>query len=81
MRLGETEFTKTKFEGLDGKVVVSYVSGDSSQEIRATRQGLEVRGVRVTTEQELDQLAKMVSEAWGEHRRLKPKLVTSLSGH
>ncbi len=46
--------------------------------------GLKFKGVldkEISTEGELQDFAKLLSDVWQEHRRIKPKLATTLSGH
>lgn len=75
-------FTRTKFEGLDGKVIVAFTAEDDSFSLQASKMGVEIKGTfLVDGEPELQQFAKLMSDAWSEHRRLKPRIETSLSGH
>ncbi len=83
MKVGDKEFTRTKFSSMEGHTVVAFdVEGDDLFLLSARPRGLELEGkFELTTEQELQDFAKLISEAWSEHRKLKPKLVQTLSGH
>lgn len=82
MKVGEQKIIVTKFDSLDGKTVVGFTSEDSSFSMRASRQGVEVQGVIVLTSQsELQEFAKLMSDAWTQHRKLMPNLTTNLAGH
>lgn len=75
-----TEFTKTKFDSLDGRVIVSWSNGTFS--VSGSRSGVEFKGEFLIEDAVgLNAFAKLVSDAWTEHRRLVPKIVSTLSGH
>lgn len=46
----------------------------------ASPYGLSVSG-QVSNDRELEKLAEMVGNGWAEYLAMKPKLVTTLSGH
>lgn len=76
------KFLRTKFDSLDGKTVVALTSEDDKFQLKASRSGVMINGeLEIEGMQELDQFAKLLSDAWKEHLRLKPKLQSSLSGH
>lgn len=79
------DFIRTKFTSLDNKTKVSFQAntGESDAfQLIASGEGVEFQGkFLIPGEQELQDFAKLLSQVWQEHRKLKPKLATSLSGH
>lgn len=82
------KFNLSKQDGLDGKTHVrfTWLDPDSSKQpfyIDVTSAGMTFHGESplVCTEADLQDFAMLVSDAWQEHRKLAPKLHTSLSGH
>ena len=73
-------YTRTKYEGLDGKVTVGFQENSgliTPFEIRATRTGLNFRGTmaeEISTEHDLQEFARFLSDCWAERRRFVPKL-------
>lgn len=81
MQVGAHVFIRTKFDSLDGKTIVAFTA-DNGFCLRASRMGVEVMGeILIEGELELQQFAQLMSDSWTEHRKLKPKLASSLSGH
>ncbi len=87
MQIGETKFIRTSFTGLDGRVVVAFtedVARIDAFTIEVRPSGMKIKGVmtmEISSEGELQDFAKLLSDIWQEHRRIKPKLSTTLSGH
>lgn len=82
MQVGNQKFVKTKFDALDGKTVVAYTTEDSAFAIKASKAGVSFQGeLTIEDQSELQQFAKLLSDAWTDHRKLVPKLSTTLSGH
>lgn len=78
--VGETKFVKTKFSGLDGKTTVGWQEEDSTFEVRVTQEGIWFKGdmkMRLSTMGELQDFARLISEAQLEFSRLKPKITMS----
>lgn len=81
------EFLRTKYSALDGKTTISWQ--EQSQEetpftVKVTSEGMTFEGKLsgpIITERDLQDFAKMVSDCWQDHRKLAPKITTSLSGH
>lgn len=87
MQVGSVKFIVTKFTGLDGRVVVAFTedrAGVDAFTIKINPEGMWFTGtseMKITTEAELQDFAKMISNIWSEQRKLRPKLTTSLAGH
>lgn len=82
MQVGNQKFVKTKYDALDGKVIVAYTTEDSAFTIKASRAGVSFQGELMIEDMGgLQQFAKLMSDAWTDHRKLVPKLSTTLSGH
>lgn len=82
------ELEKTKFTGLDGRVVVAFVQKNSTKvdpfTITASPSGISFKGTmegEFTKQNDLEVFAKLFSEIWKERLRLRPSIVTSPSGH
>lgn len=81
MKVGQKEFTRTKYSALDGQTVIRYQEPDEFH-LEARPYGLTITGNFVLeTETQLQEFAKLLSEAWQDRRNLKPKLYNSVSGH
>lgn len=81
MQVGQAVFKKSKYDALDGKVTVSFAS-DGNFMLKASKMGLEFVGeFLLQDEKELQQFAQLVSLAWTERLKLKPKFYKTLSGH
>lgn len=84
VKFGPLEFIRNKYDGLDGKTKVSFQELDSQFTVVCDQEGVRFKGEMkepIGTMDELQGLAELTSTAWKEHQALKPKLVTSLSGH
>lgn len=81
IKVGDDTFRVTKFDSLDGKTIVAYTVEGSEYAIKADRAGMDVNGFRIEGEAALQQFAALIADAWQSHRKLKPKLSTSASGH
>lgn len=77
------KFVKTKIDGLDGLTKVRFrVEGNDEFQLQADRRTVEIQGtLHIGSMPELEAFAQMMSQAWTEHTKLKPKLSTNLSGH
>lgn len=78
--VGETKFIKTKFSGLDGQTMVGWQEEDSTFEVRVSGAGIWFQGtmkMRIYSMDELQDFARLISEAQHELARLKPKIATS----
>lgn len=77
------DFLKAKVSALTGETVVTWQeqSGEAYPfEIRADRMGVHIKGIMKTvidSNAKLQSFALLVSEAWKEAERLKPKIHTS----
>lgn len=79
-------FVKNKFDGLDGKTKVSFqeIGDGSSFKVLIDQTGVKFAGdmaMPICDQQELQGFAKFLSDCWTEHRRLVPKIYTSLNEH
>lgn len=75
-------FIRTKFDSLDGKTIVAFTTDDDAFQLRSNKSELILKGeLSIDSEADLQAFAKLMADAWTEHRRLKPKLQTTLSGH
>ena len=85
-------FRKTKYDSLDGSTKCRYKAFDESQEmpsqeidfyIEASRAGIVIHGeLPVEDRAKLEPFAKAVSDAWSDHKKFKPQIVTTnLAGH
>lgn len=74
------EFTKTKYDSLDGKTIVGFSTENFT--LKASRAGVELDGSFFIEDQsQLQAFAKTMSDAWTEHKKLMPKITRTLSGH
>ena len=79
---------RTKRDSLMGHVEVELTIGIEQRDqsfntlvrVIASKHGVQIAGM-VSGHDELEALAQAVSEAWNEYINLKPKLITTLSGH
>lgn len=82
-----TDFIISKFDALDGEVTIAYIevsTSDTPFAVKVTKGGLTITGAmdqKIVTEKDLQELARLISDAWQDHRRIAPKIHTSLSGH
>lgn len=69
------KFERKKFDNLSGGTSVTYTDGEF--ELLATREGVLIKGHSpiIGNMDELQELAKVLSDAWSEHLRLKPRLM------
>lgn len=82
MQIGKQKFVKTKYDSLDGKVIVAYTTEDSAFSMKASRAGVTFQGeLTLESQAELQEFAKLLSDVWTDHRKLVPKLSSTLSGH
>jgi hypothetical protein len=80
LSVGETAFTKTKYSALDGQTTVGYVTPDSSFQILSTKASVKLQGeFSIMSERELEDFARLVSDAVTEHRRMLKAAVSKLS--
>jgi hypothetical protein len=73
-----TKFLPTKFTDLTNKTIVTLTEQDSDFVIKLSPQGMLFEGKLkkiIQTEKDLQDFAKLVSDAWSEHRKLAPKIV------
>lgn len=68
-------FERKKFDNLSGGTSVAYTDGEF--ELLATREGVLIKGHSpvIGTMDDLQELAKIISDAWADHLKLKPRLV------
>ena len=79
-----TAFLRTKYSAIEsGKTTVSYEEQSGFEKpfrIMITQEGMWFMGTlekKITSNQELQDFAKLISVCWGEHTKLAPKLSTS----
>lgn len=80
-------FIRTEMTSYDGKKIIAWQ--EQSQlvvpfQIKVSQSGLLFEGHlqgEISTEGDLQKFAKFLSDCWTEHRKLAPKLVTTLAGH
>lgn len=84
------KFIKSKTSALDGETEIKYTQQVEGKDapyppfrLVVRKDGLHFEGksAKVTDMQELQEFAKIVSDAWVDHRSLQVKLATTLSGH
>lgn len=80
------KFTKETFTNLTGENHHMFYHADADSlepfTITASRAGVKFHGgLMLEAQEDLNTLAKVLSEAWKLHRQLQPKLTTTLSGH
>lgn len=82
------EFEKTKFTGLDGRVVVAFVQKGSTKvdpfTITASPSGVSFKGTmegEFTSQNDIQDFAKAFTDIWAERLRLRPNIVTTSTGH
>lgn len=87
MEFAGMKFNKAKATTLDNRTVVSFTE-DSGQPfpftIKCSSSGMTFEGnmsKEIVTHSDLQAFAKAVAEAWSEHQKLAPKIVSSLAGH
>ncbi len=82
-----TKFLKTKYISFDDKATICFEeqSGeDKPFRIMVSQAGVWFTGQmmkKISNMKELQDWARLMSKAWGEHERLAPKLSKTLSGH
>jgi hypothetical protein len=66
-----------------GSVFWLFQIEETSFAIRADKQGIRFLGDSpyLENQEELQEFAKLVADAWREHHKLKPRLTTNLAGH
>lgn len=75
-------FVRNKYDGLDGKTKVSYSEQNSTFQVVCDQTGIIFKGeMPIFSQADLQDFAEFVSVCWTEHKKLAPKLMTSLSGH
>lgn len=84
--VGDQKFITTSHTGLDGRVVVAFTEeqgGVDAFTLKATPAGIQIGSMKkvITTMDELQDFARMVSDLWTEHKRITPKLTTTFAGH
>lgn len=80
------KFTKQTFNNLTGEPHhMFYLEDDKTLapfSITASRAGVKISGeFKLEEQSQLNELAKVISDAWKLHRQLQPKITTTLSGH
>lgn len=81
------KFLRTKFSGIDGRTIVTFqeqTGKDNPFEIRLTPSGMSFSGKlekEISSMDELQDWARLISACWGEHERLRPKITKSFAGH
>jgi hypothetical protein len=77
------KFERKKISALTGNTEVHFSLDSSDFKIIADQSGIRLRGESPTLyeNEELQSFAKAVSDAFKDHLKLKPKLVSTLSGH
>ncbi len=77
------EFGRTKLDSLMGYTVVRYTPKDNDGFFfEASRKGVKLKGeIEVTEFTDLQPLAKALSDAWRDHKKLIPKIEKTLTGH
>ena len=81
-----TNFTRTKYSSLDGKTTVAWQENsglDKPFEILSKPSGVTIRGElqgEISSMDDLQTFARLVSMAWTEHEKLAPKISRTLSG-
>lgn len=79
------QVSKAKFDGLDGRTTVTYTENNASDnpfKITCTAQGITLSGKMekvLTSNDELQDFARLIAEAWKDHTRLKPRIITSVT--
>ena len=81
------KFERNKYSHISGQTVVDYTEsnpdGDLKFIIRASPQGVQFIGTSQPLQgpSDFQELAKVIGDASKDYLALKPKIVTSLSGH
>lgn len=84
------KFLKTKTSALDGETEVKFTQQVEGKDapfpplrIVARKDGLHFEGqsAKIIDMKDLQDFAKIVSDAWVEHTKLQVKLTSTLSGH
>lgn len=81
-KVGDVSYVKTKFNGIDGKTKVGWAEDGSDFEVRADQSGVYFQGKMKTPISGmvmLQDFAQLVTEAWKEHDRLRPKITTKVT--
>lgn len=67
-------FERKKFDNLSGGTSVAYTDGEF--ELLATREGVLFKGHSpvIGSMEDLQELAQVLSEAWSDHLKLKPRI-------
>lgn len=86
VKLGGTEFVRTKFDGLDGLTTVAYTTADDLIQGRATRAGVRFKiDAEATGFEEAERLVhtlgSLFDSCWKEHLNLRPQLTRTVTGH
>jgi hypothetical protein len=82
VELAGKKIIKTKYDGLDGKTKVSFVTDDNESKFVADKSSLAIDlHVVIEDRTQLDELAQVIGAAWTEKEKMQPKLHKSLSGH
>lgn len=78
----DTEFLKSKFSNLLGQAQVDFTEHNSNDVmpfiIRCTASGINFEGTlkkSISSQDELQEFARMIADAWKEHKSLSPKIV------
>lgn len=87
MNISGMLFKFSKYDKLDGTVVCEWkqeVEEKTPFCIKASKNGMWFEGNMIGDifgENELQKFAQLISMAWEEHRKLKVKIISSLTGH
>lgn len=84
----DTEFRVDKYSALDGKTTVAFIQERKETgepfTIKVNQSGMSFSGSMdqpISDKVQLNDLARLIGDAWKEHMKLVPKLTSSLSGH
>lgn len=78
MQVGQKEFVKTKYSALDGKTTVGF--GHEDFMVKANVSGVQFQGTfTLEDDVELQNFAKLLAEAWVEHKRMLAAVTKKLS--
>lgn len=86
IKRGSMNFERVKYSGVDGVTKVRYTQDTSDKlnafYIEAGRFGVKLNGgLALESYDDLQAFAKVLSDAWADHKKLVPKLVPTFSGH
>lgn len=74
------KFVKTKFESLDGKLIVAHTAEDDSLQLRSDKIGMTIKGeMTFESQEELQEFFHLMGASWAEHLKMKQAVLKSLS--